>query len=572
MGEVETMTLASRTPRKVGLTRHGRRVPALLVALGLMASLFLPLASAQFPTTAGDDDITSLGTFRIFVHTAFRPLMVGFPPAFWDGTHLQSPVLFDPDTIIGRSAPHLDGSPTDVSGTAVGMAGTVISDADFSLVPPGFQGPPGTREIHTEVRRLHMTDVIQCGGPGLGLAVRAGTAAPGRPISPGEVESLDASGTPANDLPAESFFNVFVEVDIPTVGIFPGGTLYNADPLLVMNDMLSTIPPVVVYIHGNTNAVPVLFKSDDPAGNWQADDLFGWLVLAGHGTGLDCDDVPTFCDSISCVNERDGLMMPLPADGMISRRTVNVAEGGATATYEVELTAAPTADVTITPVPDGQVTVSPATLTFTPATWNVSQTVTVTAVDDDVAEEDHTGTVTHVASSSRAAYDGILISSVTATIVDDDTAGVTISPTSVNVEEGGVTAAYTVVLTSQPTQPVTITVSPDAQLSVSATALTFTAANWNVAQSVTVTAVDDNLDEGSHSGLVSHSVSSTDSMYSGISVANVAASIVDDDRAGFVIGPLAVALTVVISILVAIVIVVVVLYLRARRMVVTSVR
>lgn len=34
----------------------------------------------------------------------------------------------------------------------------------------------------------------------------------------------------------------------------------------------------------------MLFCSDDPGGAWSAGDVFGWLVLAGHGINYDCDE------------------------------------------------------------------------------------------------------------------------------------------------------------------------------------------------------------------------------------------------------------------------------------------
>ncbi|OLP16352.1 hypothetical protein BST81_21405 [Leptolyngbya sp. 'hensonii'] len=100
-----------------------------------------------------------------------------------------------------------------------------------------------------------------------------------------------------------------------------------------------------------------------------------------------------------------------------------------------------------------------------------------------------------------------------------------------NVTEGGATDTYTVVLRSQPTADVTIALTPNAQLTPSAPTLTFTPDNWNVAQTVTVTAVDDALFEGSHSGAITHSASSTDASYNGISVPTVSATITDNDTA-----------------------------------------
>jgi hypothetical protein len=139
--------------------------------------------------------------------------------------------------------------------------------------------------------------------------VRAGTAAPSRPISPGEVESHSTSGLAADDWPAESFFDVFVEIDLPVLGAFPGGTLYNPTALLVHNAKLVSFPPKVVYIHENHSAVPVVFKTTNP-GFWQAGDLFGYLVLAGHGANF--TDVQQFEDAVAAVEQTQG-EMPVPA-------------------------------------------------------------------------------------------------------------------------------------------------------------------------------------------------------------------------------------------------------------------
>ena len=249
-------------------------------------------------TMGVDDKMTSRGKFQIIVREEFRPLMVGYPG--YDGTSkLDSPDLYDPNTVVGRSPYHLDGDATDIGGASVGTAGTIISDSDFSLVPPGFEGPAGSREVHTEIRELSLT---------LGaIAVRAGIDAPDQPISPGEVESQDPTGS--LDFPADSFFDVFVEVDLPAAASFPGGTLFNSDPLLVENTNVTILPPKVVYRHGNSSAVPLYFKSDHLP-EWGAGDLFGWLTLAGHGAGF--DDSPEDIAEFNQIYEDEVEPFPLP--------------------------------------------------------------------------------------------------------------------------------------------------------------------------------------------------------------------------------------------------------------------
>ena len=115
-------------------------------------------------------------------------------------------------------------------------------------------------------------------------------------------------------------------------------------------------------------------------------------------------------------------------------------------------------------------------------------------------------------------------------IADDDGAGVTVAPTSLSVGEGG-SDTYAVVLASQPTHDVVVTVNdPTDNTDVTAEpgTLTFTTLNWSVAQTVTVTAAED-AGSDDETGTVTHAVSSTDAKYSGISASSVAVSVTDDD-------------------------------------------
>ncbi len=97
------------------------------------------------------------------------------------------------------------------------------------------------------------------------------------------------------------------------------------------------------------------------------------------------------------------------------------------------------------------------------------------------------------------------------------------------VTEGGATDSYTAVLTYAPSAPVTITAVPGPQLSVAPATLTFTAANWSVPQTVTVTAIDDPLVEGPHVGTITHTSASIDTLYNGISVSSVIVNLTDND-------------------------------------------
>src|SRR5256712_2533705 len=128
-------------------------------------------------------------------------------------------------------------------------------------------------------------------------------------------------------------------------------------------------------------------------------------------------------------------------------------EGVGTATFTVALTSQPTANVTIglssSDLTEG--TVAPASVTFTPANWNTAQTVTVTGVNDFVADGNVAYTiVTAAAASTDPGYSGRDAADVGVTNTDDDTAGITVAPTSgLTTTEGAGTATFTVALTSQ---------------------------------------------------------------------------------------------------------------------------
>ena len=66
-------------------------------------------------------------------------------------------------------------------------------------------------------------------------------------------------------------------------------------------------------------------------------------------------------------------------------------------------------------------------------------------------------TLTHTVTGT-AEYETVTADSVTVTIVDDDTAGVTVTPTELSVDEGA-DATYTVRLDTKPTADVTVAIA-----------------------------------------------------------------------------------------------------------------
>src|SRR5262249_24923270 len=96
-------------------------------------------------------------------------------------------------------------------------------------------------------------------------------------------------------------------------------------------------------------------------------------------------------------------------------------QAGGTATFSVVLNSPPASEVTI-PLSSSDTTegtVAPTSLTFTPADWNVPQTVTVTGVNDGIDQGNVAYTIVPGAATSQdPAYNGMVASSVAVTNID----------------------------------------------------------------------------------------------------------------------------------------------------------
>lgn len=224
---------------------------------------------------------------------------------------------------------------------------------------------------------------------------------------------------------------------------------------------------------------------------------------------------------------------------------LNVQEPNGTATFTVALTSQPTATVTVdlSASDEGECTM-PASLSLDETNWEQGIAVTVTALDDAIDDGNQACTVQTDVNSPDAHYAGIAAADIAVTVADDnDTAGVIIATTLLTVSEPASSATFTVVLTSEPTAPVTMTVTPENTQCAATPAIVFTAANWQQAQTVTVMAVDDRIVDGARPCIVQTAASSADANYQGIAVAPVAVTVLDDgDTAGVVVSPTQVSL------------------------------
>jgi hypothetical protein len=198
----------------------------------------------------------------------------------------------------------------------------------------------------------------------------------------------------------------------------------------------------------------------------------------------------------------------------VSRSSLVMHEGQ-TNTYTIKLETSPSEKVFIVVQPTNTTvaTVTPSVLEFRPGApasgdpllhWNTPHLVKVTAAqdDNDVSER---FVINHVAIGGD--YTNIPVSSVNATIWDDEARSVTVSDSTLVVNEGQ-SATYTVRLDAFPLNTVTITPTSSApdKLSVSPETLQFTTPAWHLPQTVTLTAQKD-ADMDADAATITHQVS-----------------------------------------------------------------
>ena len=293
-------------------------------------------------------------------------------------------------------------------------------------------------------------------------------------------------------------------------------------------DAVTVTPTVLTFTTGNwatAQTVTVHAEQDNDAGD-ETVDVSHTAASTDTAYNLTGDVVTV------TVTDDEGVTIVLAASLMSP-----VGEGG-TGTYTVVLASEPSETVTVTATSGDldAVTVTPTVLTFTTGNWATAQTVTVTAEQDNNAV-DETVDVSHTAASTDTAYN-LTGDVVTVTVTDDEVAGVTIvlaaslmSP----VGEGG-TGTYTVVLASEPSETVTVTATSGntGAVTVTPTVLTFTPGNWATAQTVTVTAEQDNnaVDETVD---VSHTLTSADDAAYNLTGDVVTVTVTDDEVAGVTI-------------------------------------
>ena len=222
----------------------------------------------------------------------------------------------------------------------------------------------------------------------------------------------------------------------------------------------------------------------------------------------------------------------------VSAISGDTTEAGGTATFSVRLRTVPSADVTVNFASSAsdEGTTDVTSLTFSPGNFGDLQTVVVTGQDDDVQDGDQPYAIAFTATTSTDAdYAAITPADVTLSNEDDDSADIVVSVTDATTDEAGGTAAFSVVLNSEPTADVTITfdTTDGGEGTPDQTTLTFTSATWDMPQTVVVTGENDDVQDGDQPYRIDFdAVTSTDPLYAAIAVANLDFTNDDDDMPG----------------------------------------
>ncbi len=222
------------------------------------------------------------------------------------------------------------------------------------------------------------------------------------------------------------------------------------------------------------------------------------------------------------------------AEVTVAPRSLALDEGGPARIYTFVLDTEPSGAVTVTATSSdpGAVAVEPGTLTFNRSTWSTPQPVTVTAVNDGDADNENV-TITHAISGYAGKTSG---PDVAVAVTDDDERGVTVTPLSLSLDEGGSAGTYDVVLDTDPGGTVTVTASSsdEGAVTVAPGTLTFDGSNWDTPQAVTVRPVDD-ADAEDENVKITHDVSGYTVIVKGVIEAGVTSAdpvavVVDDDE------------------------------------------
>ena len=313
-------------------------------------------------------------------------------------------------------------------------------------------------------------------------------------------------------------------------------------------DAATVTPSSLVFTSGDWNVARTVTVSglDDDDAVDEAVTISHTVTLANRQPGDSVTGVEDVQFNV-IDNETRGLVFANVSleDVESAERTYEVFEGSV-GIYSVALSTQPlptdsVVTVSLASTDTAVATVSPASVMFTHTNWNTPVNITVTGVQDDDAHlSGDTVTISHSIAGGVSDYmasDHTAADDVTIRVTEDDTVRVLVSPAALPLEEGE-SGTYTVALATEPAVDGTVMVTASfdemfvESLALSGVAcatttgcmLTFDMDDWNVPQTIAVSALSD-TNSASENVTITHIASGAD--YDAAPPATVAVTLTD---------------------------------------------
>jgi hypothetical protein len=285
------------------------------------------------------------------------------------------------------------------------------------------------------------------------------------------------------------------------------------------------------------------------------------LISSTNSTSIDKVYENKTIPIVTIVNVDDDI----PGFTFIPLTTAETTESGGQAQFSVVMNTKPYGNIQIPSIQTSDSTeasISPTSVTFTTMNWDIPQVLVVSGADDSMMDGDINftivfGNATIIDLLDVAYHNFSLPSAGSFTNKDNDTRGIVVealAPTSsinpLTVTEGGTAQTFRVRITSVPCDtpstpqncsPTDVTMSFQntipSEYSVTPSSLTFTPGNWNVFQTVTVSAIDDYIDDdNTNTTLLGETIIGTTD-YTGMKPIDIPIIVVDNDTAGYDVNP-----------------------------------
>ena len=193
-------------------------------------------------------------------------------------------------------------------------------------------------------------------------------------------------------------------------------------------------------------------------------------------------------------------------------------------------------------------TLNVSSIIFSNLTWNVTQTIFLSSVDDFLLDGDQTSSITtKINNSSDTGFIGLANQTISVVTQDNDTGDFSLGTISGNLIEDSLNqVSFTVELTAVPTSNVIIDFSSGdiTEVDIGTSSVTFSPGNWNVPIQVFLNSVDDFIFDGNQTSIISASVSSSsDSSFTAATSKTINVITEDNDIPGYTLSPVVGTLT-----------------------------